>query len=575
MKKIIALMLSTVLAIGVIPQISAVAASNGLTVDCSNVIRSATHCASGSLYGVTESLPADIANLVAPLNPDVFNNPARAGSGYQQPVGAAIPVAGRLTGTTAKVSIRLADIFPGWPYEFTNSTDWLNKVTSVINDKLASGYSNFYGYEIWNEPNGTWLSANGDFDSNLWLPTYNLIREKDPAAQIIGPSTSGYSHSWMLSFLTFCKADNCIPDVICWHELAGPTYISTDINDLKAIENSLGISQRKIAINEYCDASQSLEGCPGSDAQFMGAFERYAVDSADISFWFTATPGRLGSLLASNTQPGGGWWFFNWYGQLNGNMVETTPSTSAGTGLDGCASVNSATKTITVLCGGTTDGTVDVTVNNIPSFIGSTASVKVECAPWTSRTTVVNNTTVISQSDYTVANGSITVDTSNANSTNGYRLLITPGSASGIQSGHTYKLENQNSARVLGILNASKSSGTDALQWSDSGTTDHNWTFTLLNDGYYKITNVNSGLVLGVAGSSTSAGALVDQENSTGATSQEWQAVLVSGRTFKLVNKNSGMCLGINNMYVADGASAIQWSDNGTVDHDWYLEFVS
>lgn len=130
-----------------------------LTVNCGTFLRGATHCASGSLYGITETLPSDISGLVAPLNPCMLIKPARAGLGYQQPIAAAIPVAGRLheVESTARVLLRLADIYPNWPYSFTNMTDWLNKVTAVIHDKKTAGGSftmsltgmnNAYGYRI-------------------------------------------------------------------------------------------------------------------------------------------------------------------------------------------------------------------------------------------------------------------------------------------------------------------------------------------------------------------------------------------------------------------------------------------
>jgi hypothetical protein len=87
-------------------------------VDLSSRIREVTHCASAALYRITETVPEDILNLVALLNPAVFPQPARAGRGFQQPRGAAIPVAHRLQGTTGQVMIRLADICPNWPYRF-------------------------------------------------------------------------------------------------------------------------------------------------------------------------------------------------------------------------------------------------------------------------------------------------------------------------------------------------------------------------------------------------------------------------------------------------------------------------
>ena len=82
-----------------------------LTVDLSAPIGPVTHAASGSLYGVLETQPADVMGLIAPLHPKMFNNPA---ADVQQPVGDAIVVAGRVAPIGATVTIRLADWFHGF-----------------------------------------------------------------------------------------------------------------------------------------------------------------------------------------------------------------------------------------------------------------------------------------------------------------------------------------------------------------------------------------------------------------------------------------------------------------------------
>lgn len=415
--------LAIILAAGAIPVKPAFAAST-LTVDCGTTIRGVTHCASGSLYGVTESKPSDIAQFVAPLKPNVFTNPALAGSQNQQPIGAAIPVAGRLINTTGKVMIRLADIYPKWPYAFTNMNDWLSKVTNVINQKKASGYSDFYGYEIWNEPDGTWTSTTVSFN-DMWLQTYKLIRSLDSNAQIVGPSYSYYNHSRMNDFLSFCKTNNCLPDVICWHELGGSKSVSGNIKDFKTLESTLGISEKKIAINEYCDSDHNAEGQPGASAPFIAKFERNKVDAACISWWWTGAPGRLGSLMASDTQKGAGWWFYKWYGDMTGNMVNVTPPNDNSNGVDGFACVDSSTKYVSILLGGVNDGTINVNIKNIPAFIGSTANVKVEKVDWTSKDTPVSGTTLVSSNSYAVSNGAINVSIPNTNNTSGYRIYIT------------------------------------------------------------------------------------------------------------------------------------------------------
>ena len=109
-----------------------------LSVDLSDSIRTATHVASGSLYGLTETLPSNIDADVAPLKPNVFVCPARSGNGRQQPIGGAFLVSPRIANTTGRIQIRLADVLPGWPYRFQNMDHWKNEVMSVDEDKAPA-----------------------------------------------------------------------------------------------------------------------------------------------------------------------------------------------------------------------------------------------------------------------------------------------------------------------------------------------------------------------------------------------------------------------------------------------------
>jgi hypothetical protein len=402
-------------------------ASYTLAVNLSSTLRAVTHCASGSLYGVTETLPIASSNLIFPLKPNVFTQPGRAGSGNQSSSGAAIPVAQRISSTTGKVMIRLADMLPNWPYTFPGMTSWLNQVTSLINDKKASGLSNIYGYEIWNEPGGTWNSTNGDFNSVLWKQTYNLIRSLDPGAKIIGPSYAYYNATTMSTFLTYCKNNSCLPDIICWHELGGSQYVIADINAYKALETSTGISPRLISINEYCHPTHANEGCPGTSAPFIAKFERKLVNSACISWWFNTLPGRLGSLVTSGNVQGGGWWFYKWYGDMTGNMVSVTPPNDNSDGIDGFGCIDGSAKYASICMGGNNTGTVNVVISGIPSFFGSKVKATIEFVPWSSKDTAVSGTTTVSTTTYTVSGGSITVPVNVTSALYGYRVYLLPG----------------------------------------------------------------------------------------------------------------------------------------------------
>jgi hypothetical protein len=550
----------------------AVTSTLTVSVDFSSTVRGVTHAAIGSLYGVTESVPADIEGLVAPLSPYVFTAPARAGSGYQQPYGAAIPVAGRLQGTSGQVMIRLADICPYWPYSFPGMNSWLNQVSSVISDKRSSGYNNFYGYEIWNEPLYTWNDSNGSFN-NLWKRTYDLIRSQDPGAKIIGPSEGYYSSNRMRDFLIFARDNNCLPDIICWHELgSGASTVSASVDDYRSLESSLGISSRPISINEYCDVDHSKEGAPGPSVPFIAKFERKKVDSACISWWWTAHPGRLGSLLASDSTRGGGWWLYHWYGSMTGNMVYVTPPMDASSALDGFASIDSISRYASVVIGGENNGNAVVHLNHIPGWFGSHVRIVIEEASWNNKDSAVYSTQLYSQGIYSVSGGSVSLSLSGLNSLHGYRIVMTPSGSSPtyLNSGSTYKLQNLNSGFVLGVEDEGTADGDNVLQWGDNGTSDHNWVITRIN-GYYRIKNAHSAKVLGVSGMGTSNGDNVLQWSDNGTADHDWIFTDTGSGLYKIENRNSGKLLVIQDMSSQHGGNAIQWGDNGTADQLWTL----
>jgi len=128
-------------------------------------------------------------------------------------VGDAIVVAGRVAPTGTTVTIRLADWLKGF-YTFTSMADWLDKVGQTVSRNKAANLTNIYGYEIWNEPGGTWSSSNPVTFNEFWRQTYVQLRQQDPGVKIIGPSYSYCNQSYISSFLSYCKTNCCVPDVI-------------------------------------------------------------------------------------------------------------------------------------------------------------------------------------------------------------------------------------------------------------------------------------------------------------------------------------------------------------------------
>lgn len=586
MKRVISLLLAFALIIISMPAtVTHVSAANVITVDCNIVIRQVTHCASGSLYGITENTPSDLKNLVEPLHPYVFRNPARGTTANQHPFGDAIKVAKRLSSVPGtKVSIDLADMLPSWPYKWPGISGWLSQVKSFITDKKASGCSNWYGYEIWNEPDGTFQNNDVSFEE-MWKQTYNLIRANDPNEKIIGPCYSYYNGNTMKSFLTYCKANNCLPDIISWHELSGISYVANNMKAYRSLEKSLGISELPISINEYCDASHPLEGQPASTASFIGKFERYKVDSALISWWYTAVPGRLGSLLATDTQKGAGWYLFKWYGDMTGNMVSVTPPNDSSNLVDGAACVDSSNKYISFIFGGPNDGTINTTFKNIPSFIGSQANVKIEKIDWVSKDTVPYGPSTVSNKTYNVVNGQITVSLSGCNDSSGYRIYITKADSSqvttspvpttitpetGIISGGTYKLINRNSQKALGVNADSTANDANVIQWEDNGKTSQQWKMVDTGSGY-KFINVNAGKALDVSNNSTENGGTVILWTDNGQTNQKWILTSTGDGYYTIQNVNSGKLLDVEKESTENGANVIQWVANNGYNQQWEL----
>ena len=400
-----------------------------LKVNLSDSIRQVTHCASGSLYGVTEDYPVDIQSMINPLKCRMFCQPGAGGHGNQHPYGDAIKVAERLKGTDAQVQITLPDILPYWPYKGPGLDSWLKQVEECVNRKKNSGLTNFHSYVIWNEPYGTWNDSNGDFHSTVWKPTYDLLRKLDPEMPIVGPAIAYYSQERMEKFLKFCIENNCMPDIICWHQW-GSGGLPGAVENIKMLEQKYKLPDFPICINEYCAGSnaelQKYEGCPGYSVPFIAKFERYKIESASISWWFTQYPGRLGSLLTPNNEKGGGWHLYKWYGDMEGYMASVTPPNDKSEGLDGFAAVNKKMREASIILGGNNTGSVDVIIDGLPDWMGSEVEVITEVVTWENKDKAVAGPQTLATEIYTINNGQIIVPVNVTSNLYAYRLYITP-----------------------------------------------------------------------------------------------------------------------------------------------------
>lgn len=543
-------------------------AATTLVVDANQPFRTATHVASGGLYGLdTATIPAD--SLVEPLHPNTFVQMAPGGkqlpNGEPAPGGDALVVAPEAAAAGAKVVVRMPDWYPNFPYVWVSWSNWLSAVDTQVKAVLASGDSNISAFELWNEPDWTWnTSAAGSFDAG-WARTFNEVRSLDASAQIQGPSYSYFNASRMTTFLTDAKASGTVPTILSWHELGGSASIAADVASARSIEASLGISSLPIAIEEY--ATTSEVGVPGPLAGYIAKFERAGVNNAELAFWNHY--GTLGDTLTdTGGSPNAAYWLYRWYGSMTGNMVTTVPP--AQTGLDGAAAVNSAGNQVSVIFGGG-NGSTAVTVNGLSSLsaFGTTAHVVLEQTASAGRTTAVVGPDIISSGNYTISGGSITVPVSSMNASNGYHLVITPGSTAAFSG--TYVIKNVNSGLALDTSGSGTAQGTLAVQATASGSSTQKWTLVPEGSGFYEIENSRSGLLLGISNEGIAAGADALIWGNNGTSDHLWQLVSAGSGEYKVENYNSGLLLGVTSRSKASGAQVLQWTDNGTADHLWTL----
>ncbi|MFC5826445.1 hypothetical protein [Nonomuraea insulae] len=440
------------------------AAGATLTVNIAQPFRPVTHAASGGLYGLAEnSRPAD--STLLPIKVNSLTQPA-PGVGQrpngQPPGGDSLLVSPQATRVGAGEFIRMPDIYPDFPYRWVSWNDWLAKVNTMVNARLsATAVSNVIGWELWNEPDYTWnTAAAGNFNDG-WVRTFQAVRALDTLTPIVGPSTAVYNRSWMQSFLTTARNTGTLPDIICWHELSNPTRIAADIADYRNLESSLGISPRRISINEY--AATSEVDVPGRIASYVAKLERGGVESAHRAFWYEY--GTMNGLVVNNSQPTGTWWLYKWYGDMAGNMLTTSTTTT--TGLDGFASYDGTRKIVNVVFGNEA-GTNTVNLTGLQA-LGASVRVTLLSTPSNGRFTAVTAPTTVSATTRTVGNGQLSVSVPNMSATSAYQLLVEP--ASGVPAyQQRYEAENASVFRAARLSATSASGGGYVGRIDNTGT---------------------------------------------------------------------------------------------------------
>ena len=219
--------------------------------------------------------------------------------------------------------------------------------------------------------------AGGDFQK-AWKSYYDAIKSVDENASLAGPNSGTYNSefTWgqdMRSYTQFCADNNCMPDVITWHELdtwklEGMSshvadfrnlWESTDWSKYNEANGTEGIPEiPQICFNEY--AEMDYCGVPGRLVNWIARIEDEKVTGC-LPFWHQAN--NLNDLASGANEGNGAWWLYKWYGDMSGTTQPVSTSTNYD-GLYGVSTMDEAKKLSTTLLGGFT-GDITVQLNNV------------------------------------------------------------------------------------------------------------------------------------------------------------------------------------------------------------------
>ncbi|MDQ0760965.1 RICIN domain-containing protein [Streptomyces canus] len=426
------------------------AATPTLTVDLGTSTGAFRGGASGALYGLYgPDVPTN--NLIEGMGLTTTNTKYQ--DGQQHPGSDALEIAKPFTDSGGgDILIYMTDVYRA-NYERESYSAYQATMKTQVEQAMASPYASHIVFVPYNEPDIGWFSGMRTNSSTLaafnseWRQTYNFIKGIWPAARLAGPNLTSYNSFAYSGFLSYCKANNCLPDITTWHTLGSPADVRSTVDAYRAAETAAGItSPITVNLNEYAHRYHLTD--PGQMVEWIAALEDEKVDG-NLPYW--NINGNLGDSAAAQNTPNAQWWLYNWYSSMKGgNTVKVTGAASnAAYTLQGVAGLDTAKKQARViLAGGGTSGASDTVIKNIdPAVFGSTVHVSVFQDRYSGYLGSSATPTRLSDADVAVgSDGSITVPIA-LDAMSAYQVIVSPGgtgsaTASDATWTGTYEAEN-------------------------------------------------------------------------------------------------------------------------------------
>ncbi|MBQ4347993.1 MAG: hypothetical protein IJC79_00050 [Clostridia bacterium] len=400
MTKLLSFLISVILLFESVPVLGPAA----LKVDAGEAVGVSSTRATGFLYGLAESgVPSEAMTNSLKISSVSQKVPG----GLQHPTGDAENVMGQLENCDYVV-VYLQDAFDTWYYchdeimemRRQGTYDWksfLNeRYLPIVEEKVryieSQPYKDKIVYCIYNEcDNAVWFGNCIDgvchYDEvgranfyEAWNITYSLVKSIAPEAKIGGPGFCDYETTKIEGFMDYCSANDCLPQIMIWHELAYWSVPDWHMHyeDYRRIEKENGIDELDIIVTEYGEMEEC--GNPADMLHYIIAMEETGI-WGNMAYWRLSN--NLNDTCADDNSPNSNWWLYRRYAEMKGQQRLFTSSKTENKynpkeRLDGLATLSDDGKTVNMIVTGS-DKRAFIKLESLhKTNLGDKVAVKVE-----------------------------------------------------------------------------------------------------------------------------------------------------------------------------------------------------
>ena len=448
MTKIISFLITLILMFESIPMIG----QQALNVDAGNILGESTTRATGFLYGLAETeVPSSAISDALKISSVSQKVP----DGLQHPTGDIDHIKGQLDSCDYIVAY-LQDSFDTWYYchqeimdmRAAGTYDWKDflyeRYLPVVEEKVKhieeQDYSDRVVYCIFNECDnaiwfGNYIDGNCHYDDigkanfyEAWKITYDFVKSIAPDAKIGGPGFYDYETNKIEGFLKYTSENNCVPEIMIWHELAWWSVPDWHMHyeDYRRLEEKYGIDDLNIIVTEYGEMEEC--GNPSDMIHYIIAMEKTGI-WGNMAFWRLSN--NLNDTVADDNSPNSNWWLYRRYAEMKGQLRLDTQSKSMNEynpkdRLDALSTITKEGDAVNMLITGS-DKRFNVKIKNMDETnLGKKVTVRIEAVYYEGLSGIVSSPIVLRQYNTKVTSDKLNISVPATDKDAFYYVTVTP-----------------------------------------------------------------------------------------------------------------------------------------------------